>query len=56
MPKYYTADAITYRCNFGYRQQNEKEITCTCDATNTNNWSCTIEEADFKNECKKGWY
>jgi len=54
MPTYFTANTITYICNSGYKSQNVREITCTCNATNTDNWSCSIPVDDFETECEKG--
>jgi len=54
MPRYFTTDTITYTCNSGYSPQNGREITCTCDDTNTDDWSCSIPVANFENECRIG--
>jgi len=56
MPAYFTTDSITYTCISGYSQRIEKEISCICNVINNNHWSCTVEVADFENECEKGQY
>jgi len=53
-PIYFTADRVNYTCNSGYSQQNVNEISCICDVENADDWSCTIEVADFENECVEG--
>jgi len=54
MLTYFTADMITYSCFPGYRQQIEREISCTCNVTHTDNWSCSIPDDDFETECEEG--
>jgi len=54
MPSYFNAETITYECIPGYSQQDVREINCTCNVSNAENWSCTIPVDDFEDECKKG--
>jgi len=54
MPTYFTADTIMYSCISGYSPQNAMEVSCICDVSNTDDWSCTIDITDFENECWKG--
>jgi len=53
-PTYFNTDVISYTCISGYMQENEREITCTCDVENIDNWSCSISVVDFANECVRG--
>jgi len=54
MSAYFSTDAIKYTCISGYSQRIEKHIFCICDAVNADDWTCTIEDDKFENECEKG--